>query len=415
MAHSSKCRPLRLGSNLLPQLSTSGQSPWLWGAVLPIWLLLVGLIARSLILLLFKNLSFLQRASLLIFLGWVSLVWLQGIYTATLLLVKKRGKQRSLGPSFNQTPAVALLYTTMNDFSEKAALSCVHQEYPDFHVFLLDDSSELCKKTLVDEFQRRFPKKSTVIRRPSRNHFKAGNLNHALGIIACNYGFFAVCDADGVLPPDFLRKTLAYFVDKTVGFVQARQCPILSSSASGFGFDLLAAGEIYWEQVFSRAARTGFVMFHGHGGILRTKVWQESGGFPQLVSEDLAFSTRIRQLGYVGVIADDIVCLEDFPPSRSAFCKRQLKYVRGTCEHLKRDMVPFLCSLRVPWFEKADRLLSSLTMVSAPLLVIFLIDFLFFLPLAFPPESGVHIRSTAKRFPNIRPAFVGKRGFSIDF
>jgi cellulose synthase/poly-beta-1,6-N-acetylglucosamine synthase-like glycosyltransferase len=330
----------------------------------------------------------LQRASLLIFLAWVSLVWLQGIYTAILLLVRKRGKRRSPGQLFDQTPALALLYTTMNDFCEKAALSCIHQEYPDFDVFLLDDSSEVHQKSLVDQFHKRFPDITTVIRRPSRKHFKAGNLNHALGIIGCDYEFFAVCDADGVLPPDFLGKTLEYFVDENVGFVQARQRPVLSSSASRFGFDLIAAGEIYWEQVFSRTARTGFVMFHGHGGIIRTKVWREVGGFPPLVSEDLAFSTRIRQLGYLGVIADDVVCDEDFPPSRAAFCKRQLKYVRGTCEHLKRDMVPFLCSLRVAWFEKADRLLASLNMVSAPLLVIFLVDFLFFLPLAFPPETA---------------------------
>lgn len=372
------------------------KSPWFWVTVVTVWLLLIVTIQGPLITLLIAKLSLLQRLSLALFLAWIDFAWLHAIYIAAALCFQPTNLEASATAYLSEgTPAIALLYTTMNDFSEKAALSCVNQNYPTFHVYLLDDSCVPHYKSRVDQFNESFPRATTVVRRENREGFKAGNLNHALRLVAHEYEFFAVCDADGVLPPDFLTRMLPHFSDDKVGFVQACQRPVLPNDASRFAADLIVGGQIYWERLFSHAARYGFVMFHGHGGVIRTKVWQEAGGFPLVVSEDLEFSTRIRRLGYSGIIADDVVCDEDFPPSHSAFCKRQLKYLRGTCEHLKRDMLLFLCSLRIPWFEKADRLLASLTMISAPLFVAFLIDLLVLLPLAFPSETHSVVQSEA--------------------
>ncbi|MEZ4688148.1 MAG: hypothetical protein R3B47_19425 [Bacteroidia bacterium] len=43
--------------------------------------------------------------------------------------------------SIEQPPPIAILYTTCNDFVEASARSCMEQDYPNFRVYLLDDSA----------------------------------------------------------------------------------------------------------------------------------------------------------------------------------------------------------------------------------------------------------------------------------
>lgn len=52
-------------------------------------------------------------------------------------------------------------------------------------------------------------------------HAKAGNLNNAL--LATNGEFVLILDADQIVAPDILDRTLGYFTDEQVGLVQTRQ------------------------------------------------------------------------------------------------------------------------------------------------------------------------------------------------
>jgi cellulose synthase/poly-beta-1,6-N-acetylglucosamine synthase-like glycosyltransferase len=250
----------------------------------------------------------------------------------------------------------------MNDFSRAAALSCVSQDYPWCDVFLCDDSTDPVCREQVDRFHCEFPEKTVVLRRPIRSGFKAGNLNHALKQIGRDYHFFAVNDADGVLQRRFVSALLSAFDDERVGFVQSRQ--VAATSRTTFGHYLDVGIAVYWTRVVPHSAAFGFLMFHGHGALVRTAVWKRIGGFPEIVSEDLAFATEARRCGYVGVLCEGATCEEEFPSSYRAFAKRQLKYCTGTCEHLRRYMWPFLTSPEVRWYEKCDRLLASVMMMS---------------------------------------------------
>ena len=369
------------------------KKPHLWLAVLATWLLCIATLQYPLMAVLIGPLSVLQRGSLIIFLGWVNFAWLYGIYQIAVLVFAAVASRLSHSTHFAscQGASVAVLYTTMNDFSEKAAMSCVNQNYSQFHVFLLDDSTKLEYQLKVEAFHARFPETTTIVRRESQEGFKAGNLNHALRLISVNYEFFAICDADGVLPPDFISKTLAHFVDESIGFVQARQRAMTKDGVTRFAASLAVGVDVYWEHIVPPTQTFGFVLFHGHGGIIRTRIWSEIGGFPTVVAEDLAFSTRIRERGYIGVIANDVICEEEFPSSYDAFSKRQLKYARGAVEHLRAGMWSFLYSSKITWFEKIDRFLASLAMVSALPLLFFLLDLALILPIAFSlPTSQTH-------------------------
>jgi hypothetical protein len=358
-----------------------------WLIVLILWLVSIAAWQRPLFhLLFFSTLNSLQRISLLATFAWIDFAWLCALYQTALSLTGSLFYNRSVVPAAEITtsPAVAILYTTMNDFNALALESCVNQQYPgDFHVYVLDDSTDPIYQRKVDTFSSHFSTTTTVVRRSSRRGFKAGNLNHALAAIAPHFRFFSVCDADGILPRNFLSRTVALFTDDRIGFVQALQRSTSLPRERSFAADLGVGVEIYWRRIVTPLERFGFLMFHGHGATIRTRVWREIGGFPEIVCEDLGFSTRAREKGYFGLLAHDVVCEEDFPETYSLFARRHLKYVRGAVQHFGDGMWSFLCSGNVPWFERLDRLFASIALVSGVPLLLFIVNVVFLVPLVF--------------------------------
>jgi cellulose synthase/poly-beta-1,6-N-acetylglucosamine synthase-like glycosyltransferase len=305
--------------------------------------------------------------------------------------------------------SVAILYTTRNDFQIRAVLSCLNQSYPDFHVFILDDSTDkICKET-IDSFQQAHPKATTVVRRSDRRGFKAGNLNNALRKHAVSFDYFAVVDADEVIPPDFLEKLIPYFsLDESIAFVQAHheQNP---DQPSKFAQDLAMGIDFHWDIYQPPRNRHGFVMFYGHGAVLRRDVWEKVGGFPEIVSEDLAFSTRIRQIGYRGYFVRDVTCYEDFPETYRQFRKRHEKWVQGACEYLRQEFVPFVLSKRVTFAEKLDVLLATFILFIPAVFLIYILIANAFLPMLMAERHSLSITLFGQRFELMSAYFMEPR------
>jgi len=115
-------------------------------------------------------------------------------------------------------------------------------------------------------------------------------------------------------------------------------------------------------------------MLLGHGALVRRQTWLDAGGFPELVSEDLAFALRAREAGWRGRFAEDVVCYEEFPEDVRAFRVRHMKWTRGTCEFLVRETGRLLRSRRVTWVEKLDILLPTLNLPLSFLFFLFVLD-----------------------------------------
>ena len=291
---------------------------------------------------------------------------------------------------------VAVLYTTKDDFQELAALSCVTQNHPNFHVFMLDDSLGETTQKRVDAFAARHAGKATVVRRPDRTGFKAGNVNHALRHTVRDYTYFAVIDADNVLPADFLTELHRLFVlSPSIGFVQANHLPNPWQKSS-FAKDLCLQILVVWTLFFRPKNQFGFVPFLGHGGMIRYDAWKAVGGFPEIVSEDLAFSTRLAQIGLRGYFASHVVAYEDYPESYGRFRQQQKRYILGMCQFLHQEIGSFLRSAHVRWFEKLDVMLACGTLLLPVLFLMFLLLFCALHALAFQ-------RSKAHDGGNVQP------------
>src|SRR5690606_31970248 len=107
-------------------------------------------------------------------------------------------------PTYNEGPEI--LVPTI---AAAAALEPAHETW------VLDDG----ERPEIEELARSLGVRDLA--RPTHEHAKAGNLNHALGVI--DAVLMAVLDADHVAAPEFLRATLGYFADPRVALVQTPQ------------------------------------------------------------------------------------------------------------------------------------------------------------------------------------------------
>ncbi len=342
------------------------------------------------------------------FIVFVCIAWLYGLYNLSVVffaLVDKALTRRSATADAvldrDSTTPVAVLYTTCNDFVEAGAASCARLEYQNFKVYILDDSSDPGYRKRVDRFAKSYDN-VVVVRRADRKGFKAGNLNHALANVVTE-PYFVIADSDEILPRDFLSKLVPRIAaDPNCGFIQANhQC---IKHGTKLQRDMCRGIDIHWEWYQPLRNRFGFVMFLGHGAILRTKCWDEAGGFPELVSEDLAYAISIRENGYYGTFASDVVCMEEFPSSVRAFRIRHVKWTRGTCEFLHRFAPRLMKSRNISWTEKLDILFPTANLPLTMFFFLFMIMTSIVLPVTIGERALVtfEIGANELRMPVVR-------------
>jgi len=371
-------------STMIQAIQSRSDAPFLW--ILASWCALLLYANPRLLALIPAGPTFISKAAVIVFVACLDSFWLFAVYHTVMVGAswwERRFRPEPAAPARRSSPRVAVLYPTRNDFREACAQSCLELEYPAHHLFLLDDSTDAGCSARIDRWAQRHPGRVSVFRRGAGGGFKAGNLNAALERIRHAYPYFAVCDADGRLPADFITALLGHFEgDPRLAFVQTAQAaredqPDPFGRAMGF-----MTGAHYRHYVRARS-RHGFLMFYGHGALLRTAAWEAVGGFPEVATEDLAYSLTLRRQGWHGRYTDRVVCAEDFPPTFERFRTRAEKWIRGTSEVLRRHGGPFLRSPRLPWTEKLDVLINVFSHYQTTVLLAFLLALGTLLPAAF--------------------------------
>lgn len=370
-------------------------SPVMYITIFAVWLAAVIWFQPRLLMLLDMAYNWPSRIALWTFIGFIDFAWLYGMYNVGVVgfaalygFLGRRSPLSQVPDAITAQPPVAILYTTCNDFVEESVESCIRQDYPNYTVYLLDDSSQQSFRDRVDAFAAKHPDLVKVVRRPDRKAFKAGNMNHGLAHFA-HEPYFAIADADEILPTDFLTKTVKVLeTDPTCGFVQANHRanpndPSPLAKSLGVGID------IHWKWYQPLRNDYGFVMFLGHGALLRRDVWEKIGGFPDIVSEDLGFAIHARELGYRGRFLQDVICFESFPDSVRAFRIRHMKWTRGTSEFLKKKMGFLVRAKNISWAEKLDILFPTLNLPLTLLYFMFMLNANVALPYFFGQPQDI--------------------------
>lgn len=169
------------------------------------------------------------------------------------------------------------------------------------------------------------------LRRLSSGGAKAGNVNHALSVVSCDY--FCVFDADFAPRPQFLYETLPFFNDPSVAFVQTPQ-------TYGNMNNPISRGAGYMQTVFYRFVQPGRNHFNaafcvGTNVVFRRAAIDDVGGmYTDSKSEDVWTSLMLHERGWRSVYIPDVLAVGDAPETIEAYTKQQLRWATGGFEIL---------------------------------------------------------------------------------
>ncbi len=198
-----------------------------------------------------------------------------------------------------ELPTVDVFIPTYNeplDVLERTIVGALALDYPrdKFKVYVLDDKRRDWLKAYCEE------KGAIHVTRPDNSHAKAGNMNNGLKVSSGE--FIAIFDADFVPYRNFLRRTLPFFTDPTIGIVQTPQHffnkdPVQSNLSlekvwpdeQRLFFDEMAASRDAWDVSFCC----------GSCSIARRAALDVIGGFPHdSITEDLLTTLAMLNKGY---------------------------------------------------------------------------------------------------------------------
>ncbi|WP_338822665.1 glycosyltransferase family 2 protein [Mycoplasmopsis felifaucium] len=291
----------------------------------------------------------------------------------------------------NVNDKVLLVYCCCNDIVEDALSKCINQDYKNYDVVILDDSTKPEEIQKVNNFVKTHPNINIkIVRRSNRKGFKAGNLNHYLMSDECkskNYKYYVILDSDEIIPRNFIRSTLKHFYAyENIGIVQANH---IATNNKNFFMDLFHRGvNSHWPVYQTMKHKFGFSTMLGHGAMIKAECYDKlDNGFPPMVAEDLCISIELRSKGYLVSFAPEIICQEEYPVDYIAFKKRHSKWTQGNLEFIKK-FTKNISKAKMNWFEKMDIFLFTYNL---PLTALF--SFYIFINIIVLPLIGVNLGS----------------------
>ena len=227
-------------------------------------------------------------------------------------------------------PLVDMFVTVVDEpagILRRTLIGCLNQNYPKdrFRVYVLDDGRRDELKDMASSMGCGY------IRRPDRQHAKAGNLNHALQSTAGE--IVAIFDVDHVPTADFLKDTVGFFEDEQVAFVQT---PHYFYNPDVFQKNLQLEGVLKNEQsLFYRVLQAGrdrhnSAFFAGSCGLFRRRVLMEIGGFrTETVTEDIHTSMVIHAKGYRSCYLNKVLAAGLMPETFESSMKQRVRWAMG--------------------------------------------------------------------------------------
>lgn len=163
------------------------------------------------------------------------------------------------------------------------------------HVYILDDGAREPIRTLAERIGARYLQRDTNL------HAKAGNMNN--GLAHSDAEFVIFLDCDHVPQPRFIERTLGYFANPKLAFVQTPQ--VFYNFRSSIQFRNLSFRTLwneqtmFYENIQPAKNRFNAAFFCGSGAMLRRSALDSVGGFATgTATEDIHTSLRIHATGW---------------------------------------------------------------------------------------------------------------------
>ncbi len=223
-------------------------------------------------------------------------------------------------PTYNEDPEV-LLPTV----SAAVALEPAHETW------VLDDGNREWVREMAESLGAHY------LNRPDNSHAKAGNLNHALGII--DVDLVGILDADHVPSPGFLTNTLGYFEDEQLALVQTPQ--------DFYNVDSFEhVGPYQEEAMFYRVIQPGknkhnAAFWCGTSAVLRTAALRSVGGVAtESLTEDLHTTMRFHCNGWKTMFHNEVLARGLAPANYLEYAVQRRRWGAGAMQIIRSD-TPF--------------------------------------------------------------------------
>ena len=271
---------------------------------------------------------------------------LLALYGANALLLtsiywKVRHRQPA-EPPFSRAPRVTVQLPVYNEVHvvERLIDAAVRLEYPAGRLQLqvLDDSTDettAIARQRVDALRARGVD-IVLVRRQGREGYKSGALAH--GMTTATGELVAIFDADFVPEPDFLLRTVPYFLtDSRLGFLQTRWGHLNGDYSPLTRAQALALDGHFAVEQTARQRSGWFMNFNGTAGLWRRSCIEESGGWSgDTLSEDLDLSYRAQLAGWQAGYLPHVAAPAEVPPQLAAFKRQQSRWANGSIQCLRK-------------------------------------------------------------------------------
>lgn len=274
-------------------------------------------------------------------------------FTLVVLFWKPYKRTEKTLDELKKLPTVDILIATYNEnveILERTVVGCLSIDYPRelLTIYLCDDGDRLMVRKLAEKHHVK------VIARPTHEHAKAGNLNYAL--TKTNGEIIVTQDADMVPKREFLQRTLGYFAEAKVGFIQTPQTFFNSDI---FQHNLYLDSEINNEQdFFMRSLEEGkdqfnAVLYVGSNALFKREALDSIGGFTTgVITEDMATGLLLQNNGWQGVFVNEALASGLSPETLADYVKQRDRWGRGNVQVAKKYTLKKLKNLTFiqKWF-----------------------------------------------------------------
>lgn len=218
--------------------------------------------------------------------------------------------------------------------------------------------------------------------RDCRTGYKAGALAEAMP--EATGRFIAIFDADFVPPRHFLRRTIHYFTDPSVGMVQARWEHLnRDESLLTRGQAIFLDGHFIIEHT-ARNRSGAWINFNGTAGVWRREAIESAGGWHyDTLTEDVDLSYRAQLAGWSFVFLPWLACPAELPPEINAFKSQQHRWTKGSIQTALK-LLPTLLRAKLPLHIK----LEAVAHLTSPMVYLYIT----LLALLFYPAIFVNLR-----------------------
>lgn len=234
----------------------------------------------------------------------------------------------------NNVPSIDVFICTYNENAElleKTIVAAKNMTYKKnkLNIHVCDDGKreeiqKLCKTHNVN-----------WITRNDNKGAKAGNINNALKVT--NGDLFAVLDADMIPNKEFLLKTVGYFKDENVAFVQT---PQVYYNKDMYQYNLKKSRpneqDFFMRDIQEARASINAVLHVGTNALFRRKHVEMSGGYPTFsITEDMAVGLKLQELGYKGIFINEPLVLGLSATTYTDLISQRDRWCRGNLQVLK--------------------------------------------------------------------------------